>query len=252
MTIKRKLSLGLGFLFAIIFALAIFCSFYIQKLSKEADDILKDNYNSLVYSRNMLSALDDIRNAMTNGVFNQSGGKGLSDYFLNVFETGRIEFEKNLNAESRNITEINETEVVNRLNKGYALFQSLCEKIKKGSGDPAMYYREFLPAYEKVHQSVNAIYDINMQAVVRKSQFTQRDSEKIISYMGLIGVIFTLLALGYFWYFPFYISNTISVLSDKMKALLKENDLQLDIKTNDETYVLLHAINLLENKLGKK
>jgi two-component system, NtrC family, sensor histidine kinase KinB len=114
-----------------------------------------------------------------------------------------------------------------------------------------MYYGEFLTAHEKIHQSVNAIYDINMQAVVRKSQATQRDSDRTISYMALIGVLCTLLAFGYFWYFPFYISHTLTVLSDKMKALLKNNGLILDIKTNDETYILLQAINLLENKLGK-
>jgi methyl-accepting chemotaxis protein len=251
MTIKRKLNLGLGFLFLIIFALGGFCSYYIQKLSQEADNILKDNYNSLVYSRNMLSALDDIRNSMTNGVFNQSGNNGLSDYFLNVFETGRVEFEKSLKAENGNITEIHETEVVDRLNKDYALFLNLCGRIMKGTGNPSMNYGEFLPAYEKLARSVNSIYNINMQAVVRKSQATQRDSAKIISYMAVIGVFCILLAFGYFWYFPFYISNTISVLSDKMKVLLKNNDLKLDIKTNDETYVLFHAINLLENKLGK-
>jgi hypothetical protein len=251
MTIKRKLSLGLGFLFAIIFALAAFCSFYIEKLSQEADNILKDNYNSLVYSRDMISALDDIRNSMSSGIFNQTDEKGLSDYFLNIFQSGQGEFEKNLKNENNNITEIQEKVDVDKLNKDYALFLNLCERIVKGSGNPAMYFGEFLPAYDKLHQSINAIYDLNMQAVVRKSQTTQRDSAKTISYMALIGVFCILLAFGYFWYFPFYISHTISVLSDKMKNLLKNNGLKLDTKTSDETYILLHAIDLLENKFGK-
>ena len=54
MVLKKKLSLGLGFLFFIIFVLAIFCSYYIGKLSQEAGNILKDNYNSLVYSKRPL------------------------------------------------------------------------------------------------------------------------------------------------------------------------------------------------------
>ena len=56
MTIKTKLSLGLGFLFLIIFALAAFCSSHVGKLAQETDNILKDNYSSLVYSRNMSTA----------------------------------------------------------------------------------------------------------------------------------------------------------------------------------------------------
>jgi hypothetical protein len=35
-----------------------------------------------------------------------------------------------------------------------------------------------------------------------------------------------------------------------MKNLLRELGIVLDIKTNDEAYIMLHAINLLENRLG--
>ena len=69
MTIKTKLSLGLGFLFLIIFALAAFCSNHVGKLAKETDNILKDNYNSLVYSRNMISALEDMKNSISSTLF---------------------------------------------------------------------------------------------------------------------------------------------------------------------------------------
>jgi len=48
MTLKTKLSLGLGFLFLIIFILVGFCSYYVGKLGQESDNILKDNYNSIV------------------------------------------------------------------------------------------------------------------------------------------------------------------------------------------------------------
>jgi len=59
---KNKALMGLGFLFLIIFALAAFCSNHVGKLAQETDNILKDNYNSLVYSRNMISALEDMKN----------------------------------------------------------------------------------------------------------------------------------------------------------------------------------------------
>ena len=35
-----------------------------------------------------------------------------------------------------------------------------------------------------------------------------------------------------------------------MKSLLKKSDIVLDIKTNDEAFVLLQGINLLVNKLA--
>lgn len=252
MVLKKKLSLGLGFLFFIIFVLAIFCSYYIGKLSQEAGNILKDNYNSLVYSKNMSSALEDIRTAVSSIVFNQPESKKTSDYFGQLFEKGRTEFEKNLKAENKNITEINEKEYVEAISKNYDMFLKLCLQIRAGSGSNAMYFKEFQPAFTQLKQSIDSIHDINMQAVVRKSQLTRRDAERTIKYMAVIGMFCLILAFAYFWYFPLYISNSISYLADKMKQLLQKMGLILDGKTDDELHVMLQAMNLIENKYSRE
>jgi hypothetical protein len=249
MKLKVKLSLGLGFLFFIIFAMALFCSYYVSKLSGDAESILKDNYDSIVYSRNMMSALDDMRTAISSNVFNLKDDKKITDYYLQLFESGRVEFEKNLNAEKSNITEIQEKEYVEALNSNYDIFLTLYAGIKKGTGSTSMYFNEILPCYEKLKQPIHNINDLNMQAVVRKSQMTKHDSENVIIYMAIASSLCVILAFGYFWYFPFYISNTISHLSNRMIELLKKTGVECDIITNDETYILLQSIKLLEKKL---
>jgi len=248
MVVKKKLTLGLGFLFFIIFIMAIFCSYYIGKLSQEAGNILKDNYNSLVYSTNMISSLEDVRTAVTSIVFGGTGSEKTSDYFGRLFEKARIDFEKNLNAENRNITEIHENVYVEEITTNFDLLVRLSQQIKAGSGSNALYFNEFQPAFEKLKQSIDHIHDINMQAVVRKSQMTRRDSERTTNAMAGIGVFCLILAFAYFWYFPIYIANSISYLADKMRHLLKKMDIALDSKTNDELLVILQAINLIENK----
>jgi NtrC-family two-component system sensor histidine kinase KinB len=248
MVIKKKLSLGLGFLFFIIFVLAIFCSYYIGKLSQEASNILKDNYNSLVYSKNMISSLEDLRTAVSSIIFSQTEKKKTPDYFGQLFEKGRVEFEKNLSAENKNITEIHESVYVEAINKNSDMFLKLCQQIIAGSGNNVLYFNEFQPAFEQLKKSIDNIHDINMQAVVRKSQTTKRDAERTISYMAAIGAFCLILAFAYFWYFPVYIANSISYLAEKMKQLLKKMDITLDVKTEDELFVILQAINLIENK----
>ena len=250
MVIKKKLSLGLGFLFFIIFVLAIFCSYYIGKLSQEAGNILKDNYNSLVYSKNMISSLEDQRTAINSIVFSQTENKKMSGYNWQIFEKGRIEFEKNLKAENKNITEIQENVYVETINKNYDIFLKICQQIKTGSGTNAMYFNEFQPAFEQLKQSIDNIHEVNMQAVVRKSQMTRHDADRTRDYMAGIGVFCMILAFAYFWYFPLYISNSIAYLAEKMKQLLNKIGLTLDSKTNDELFVILQAIDLLENKYG--
>jgi hypothetical protein len=91
-----------------------------------------------------------------------------------------------------------------------------------------------------------------MQAVVRKSQLTKQDATHFITSMAIIGSLCLLLAFGYFWYFPFYISTTFSYLSSRMRDLLKKLGVESEIKTKDEALVILQAINLLENKFGVK
>jgi hypothetical protein len=242
--------MGLGFLFIIIFALAFFCSYYVEKLSGQAEAILKDNYDSIVYSKNMISSLDDMRTSISSGIFNPNADKKLTDYYSGLFETGRIEFEKNLKAENNNITEIHEKEYTESLNNDYKLYMNLCEQIKKGSGSTTMFFNEFLPCYERLKHSIFNINDLNMQAVVRKSQATKDQSAHIVTYMGVTVTVCIILAFGYFWYFPFYISNTISYLSNRITELVKKAGITPDVKTNDETYVILQGIKQLEKKLG--
>ncbi len=252
MALKKKLTLGLGFLFLIIFILVIFYSYYIGKLSQDAENILKDNYNSLVFSKNMISALEDMRTAISSIVFNPTDDKKTSDYYLKLFEAGRTEFENNLKSENNNITEIHESEYVATINEGYVLYADLCLRIVKGEGSRALYFNEYQPAFETLKHAINNINDINMQAVERKGQTAKHDSARIINLMAIIGSLCLLLAFFYFWYFPFYISNSIAYLSGRMKTLLEKSGIVLDIKTKDEAFIILQGINLLENKLGVK
>ena len=249
MTLKRKLSLGLGFLFLIIFALAIVCSYYVGQLSQDAENILKDNYKSLVFSKNMIAALEDTRTAVSSIVFNPAEDQKTSDYYMRLFEAGRTEFENNLKSENDNITEIHESEYVAALNQDSVLYTSLCRRIVEGEGGRALYFSEYQPAFEKLTRAINDINDLNMQAVERRSQIAKDDSVRFIRLMAIIGAFCLILAFGYFWYFPFYISNTIAYLSERMKSLLERSDIVLDIKTNDEAFIILQGINLLENKL---
>jgi hypothetical protein len=252
MTLKKKLTLGLGFLFLIIFVLIFLYSYNIGKLSQDAENILKDNYKSLVYSKNMISALEDMRTAINSTVFNPTDNKMTSDYDLKLFEAGRTEFENNLKSEKSNITEIHEREYVDSVDQGYVLYKNLSLRIVKGEGGRALYFNEYQPAFEKLKHAINNINDINMQAVERKSQMAKHDSAKIIDLTAVIGVLCLILAFGYFWYFPVYISSSIAYLSGRMKALLKKSGIVLDIKTNDESFIILQGINLLENKLQVK
>ena len=248
MSLRTKLTGGLGFLFLIIFALAIYSSFEIQGLSKSADRILRDNYDSLVYCKNMLLALDDMRTTTGDRVIGPRMAQA-SPYDSQLFESGRSSFEKNFSAENGNITELHEKEYVEELDKNYAFFLALCLKTERDGGSPASYSRDFLPAYLSARQTVVKINDLNMEAIERKSMSTKLESGKMITSIAAFGAGCILLALFYFWYFPFYVSNTMSFLAGKMKELMARAELNIETRSKDEAFVLLQSINLLESRL---
>ena len=252
MTLKRKLTLGLGFLFLLIFGLGIFYSYNIGRLSQDAENILKDNYKSLVFSKNMLSALEDMRTAVSRRAFDPAVGPEVSDYSRKLFEAGRTAFDENLRAEKGNVTEIQEKEYVDAVERGYDLYALAGRRILQGGDGRALFFSEFQPVSENLRQAVNSIHDINMQAVERKSGAAKSDADRIIALSAAIGVVGIILAFGYFWYFPFYLSSTIAYLADRMRTLLKRSGVNADIQTDDETFAILQAINLLESKLDPK
>ncbi|WP_285008374.1 MCP four helix bundle domain-containing protein [Pedobacter faecalis] len=59
MKIKTKLRLGFGFLFLVVIFFGAVSLHYMNKISVSARVILKDNYESLRYAREIRSILDD-------------------------------------------------------------------------------------------------------------------------------------------------------------------------------------------------
>lgn len=250
MLFRTKLTIGLGFLFLIIFALAVYSSYNIQQLSKEADKILRDNYNSLVYCKNMLLALEDMTDAVSGRIFAPEPDKSAAHY-VQLFTAGQTAFESSFSAEKNNITEEREREYVEELNAHYNRCLSFYAQINKTGDTAFLYFNDFLPTRTRMRLTISKINDLNMQAIVHKNQSTRHDAEAMIISMAVVGAICVLLAFFYFWYFPFYISNTLSHLVKRMRTLLQRADIKIETETSDEALLLLHSIDLLENKLIK-
>ena len=88
MKIKTKLTFGVGLLFLLIILLALVSGWFVNSLKKDTNNILRANYFSLQFSRNMILALEDISKD-SSAVAN---------------------FQLNLEKQKKNVTEIGEGE----------------------------------------------------------------------------------------------------------------------------------------------
>lgn len=106
MKLRYRLTLGIGFLFALILLLGVQSVSYVRQLSMSSKEILVDNYNSLHYAKDMLRSLDR----------------------MSQDSASRRALIRSLELQRENITEVNEREVTAALsNKVAALTDSVTD-----------------------------------------------------------------------------------------------------------------------------
>jgi two-component system, NtrC family, sensor histidine kinase KinB len=220
-SLRAKLIVGLGLIFLIIFVLAIFGTFDIERLSNDAEKTIGDNHDSLVSCKSMLVALDDLRTGVGSRVFGLNQTR-LSDYYSSLFEIRKAASESNLTYEKSNIAEIHEKENVEELTGNYNLYLKLCLQMNGKGGSADLFFNDFLRSYTGTRQSIIKINDLNMEAAGRKSLLTKHHAGNITNAMAAVGAVCVLVAFFYFWYFPFYISNTTAFLAKKDQGIAEE------------------------------
>lgn len=212
--IKTKLSLGLGFLFAVIILLGCVGIFYTHAIAKESKEILKDNYESIQYAKVMMQAIDDIEKDTTQ--------------FLKKFEI-------NLKLQQQNVTEIGEKEYTEEVTTQF-------DRIKKNG-----------IIHSDIKQLKNTLYkitDLNMQAILRKNNLAQKTADSVLATIAVIGGLCFLIVFAFIINFPGYIANPIKQLTSSIKQIANKNYHQrLHFESNDEFGELAEAFNSMAHQL---
>ena len=171
MKIKTKIRLGLLFLLALILSLAFTGSFYVNKLADVSSAILKDNYESIQYTKNMIQALDE----------------GDDKLAMKKFET-------NLIAQEHNITEVGEKDATGET-------RQLFESYKVGNRD--------MKNASLLRQKILQVQDLNMQAILRKNQASTEATRRIFEYITILGTLCFLMSFTFVINFPGMKANPI-------------------------------------------
>lgn len=212
--IKTKLSLGLGFLFAVIILIGSVGANYIYTIARESKEILKDNYESIQYMKLMMQDLD-------------ASNADSSLFFKN--------FESNLKLQEDNVTEIGEKEYTSVLREEFARMK------EKGISTEGIM---------KLKKGLYKITDLNMQAILRKNDEAQVKADNVLTYMGAIGGICFLIVFTFIINFPGYIADPIRELTKSIKQIADKNYHQrLHFQSNDEFGELAEAFNAMAQKL---
>ncbi len=187
MKIKTKLNLGVGLLFVAIIILSLVSAYSVFQIKKDTQNILKANYETLEYSRNMLLSLDNIATDENKAVA--------------IFET-------NLNKQMGNITEDGEGEITMRLQKSFRL-------LEKDRNNESL--------KNQIREAVFEIMKLNLNAIKHKSNIANRTADTANLWIAVTGTLCFLIAFNLLVNLPNNIANPIKELTASIREIANEN-----------------------------
>ncbi|HEX3167100.1 MAG TPA: PAS domain-containing sensor histidine kinase, partial [Chitinophagaceae bacterium] len=163
--LKTKIALGGVFLFALLILVGAVSFFYLNRLSEESKAIIKANYETLNYSREMLNELDSL----------SKNSKAIE------------QFEKKLLLQENNITEPGEKELTASLRKN---FNVLRQDVRSDS------------LRLLIRKDISQIMQVNLQAIDKKNQAAQKSAEKAKTIITIMLTICLLIGFTFIFNFP--------------------------------------------------
>jgi NtrC-family two-component system sensor histidine kinase KinB len=211
--IKNKIRLGTLFLFFLLILSGWTSIHYFALLKKESQQILKANYESLVYCHAIQEVLDGYN-------------KNISE-IINVIET-------NLAMQEKNITEVGEKEYTESLRSHFEQFK----------------YKPSAPIVQAIRKDLQNILMVNMQAIQRKNELATIAANKATIYLYIISAFIFLIAFTFAIRFPTIILVPMKKMKEAVKEIANKNyKHRIVINATDEFSELGNAFNLMAEKI---
>jgi PAS domain S-box-containing protein len=214
MRIKTKLNLGVGLLFLMIIILSLVSAYSVFLIKQDTENILKSNYNTLEYSRNMIFALDGIKSDSKETIQN---------------------FEENLEKQTQNITEPGEKQATEKLKASFAL-------LDKNNADESV--------KAQIRQDIFAIMKLNLDAIKQKSDIAKHSAETANLSIAIVGTLCFLIAFNLLVNLPNNIANPIRELTQSIKEIANKNySERVHFTSHSEFGDLAKSFNTMAQKL---
>ncbi len=211
MKIKTTLTRWVGFLFALIIVMCVVGGKSIHQMKQDTGNILKANYNTLLYVQNMLRALQ------------HADAKGLAM------------MEENLNLQENNITEEGELEVTLQLREQVTAWQARPNDTAVQAG---------------LSGSLLQIMAMNLAAIERKSQQANATADRALILVASSGALCFLLAMMLFLRLPSHVAKPIEQMAESIRRVAEGHYAErVHFPTGSELAPLARSFNSMAEKL---
>ena len=220
-----------------------------RALGRGSQDILKDNYRSVLAAQNMKEAAERIDSGVMFAI------AGRPDAGCAQIDANVPKLEHELAAQEGNITETGELEATQHLRAAWTTYQSEIARVRHALAAPDLrvrYFAELLPKFLAVKEAADAILAMNQDAMMRKSDSAQRlaeESNTLLVGLSVLGLVLALVASSIM---TTRVLRPLSVVGLTARRL-GEGDLAVRAKVpgNDELADLARELNTMADHLQR-
>jgi len=245
-SIRTRFTLGMIFLFIIISVLAVFSGYYLNKLSSKTSAILKENYLSVVYAREMSEGLMNINQEITTCFLT----KRTPDTLKIAKELNQINL--SLGSEKNNITEPGEDKLVSGIETNYLEYRdSLQTLVKSAESAAGLLYLQNKSA--NLYQQLSILSQMNGKALEVKTDDAKASSQSALTKMTILATMCFLIGMSFAFSFAAYFNRRFFQLYHGLKEIVASNfEQRLYFDGNDEFSEISVVVNEMAENLKKK
>lgn len=242
-SIRTRFTLGMIFLFLIILILSVFSGYYLNKLSTKTSAILKENYLSVVYAREMSEGIMNINQEITTAYLLKRNpdslkiGKELS--LVNI----------SLAAEKNNITEPGEDKLVAGIDAGIAEYsKAVLNYSRIALSDAGILFLQNKSG--ELYNQLIALSEMNGKALQVKTDDAKASSQSALTRMTILATLCFLVGMSFSFSFAAYFNRRFFQLYYGIKELVSSNfSERLFFDGKDEFSEISSVINEMADKL---
>jgi methyl-accepting chemotaxis protein len=244
-SIRTRITLGMIFLFVIILVLSVFSGYYMNKLSNKTSAILKENYLSVVYAREMSEGIINVNQIITTCYLTGKTPDSLKIMNELILVDNALHLEKN------NITEPGEDKLVAYIDNRYSEFRDSVLKFIK-SPDSKAGLLNLQNNSGDLDQQLSLLSQMNGKALEVKTDDAKASSNSALTKMTILATLCFLIGMSFTFSFASYFNQRISQLYYGIKEIVSSHyDQRLYFDGRDEFYEISLVFNEMAEKLNK-
>jgi methyl-accepting chemotaxis protein len=216
-----------------------------NKLSNKTGAILRENYLSVVYAREMSDGIMNINQEIITGLLMKRNPDSLRiAKELNLIVTS-------LSEEKKNITEPGEDKLVIAIENGFTLYRDAVLKCaNRSESDAGLLF--LMNRSADLYQNLQLLSQMNGKALELKTDEAKSSSRSALTQMTILATLCFLIGMSFTYSFAAYFNRRFFQLYSGIKEIASSNfDGRLIFEGNDEFYEISLVINEMTEKLKK-